>query len=182
MAVSGSVMAAGAVVSAMGASNQAKSQQASLNYQASVAQNNAQIAQDQATVALNNGQVSAMDQDLKTASIFGAQRAQLGANNVDLGSGSANNILTTTQMMGARDHAQIVDNAMRSAWGYQVQAQDNTSNAAALKGMSDSISPGAAVGASLLGSAGRVGGAWNQYAAANGQPSFGTAVGNWFSS
>lgn len=181
MAASGGLMAAGAVASAVGSYRSSQAQKASLDYQASVAENNAQTAQTQASLAINDGQVEAMNHDLKTSQIFGAQRAQLGANNIDLGSGSANNILTTTKFMGNRDHAQIMDNAMRRAWGYDVQATDYTSNAKALTSMSDNISPALAVGTSLLGSAGQVSSAWNQYAAANGQPSTGTMVKNWFS-
>jgi hypothetical protein len=182
MGASGAMMAASMATKAYGAYQQSKAQQSSLDYQAAVAANNAQISQDQATVALNNGQTQAQTQDLKTASIFGEQRAQLAANGVDLGSGSANNILTTTQLMGARDHATIVDNAMKAAWGYQVQGADQSANSKALSTMSDNISPGLAVGSSLLGSASQVSSAWNTYAFANGKPNFGTSVGNLLSS
>jgi hypothetical protein len=182
MAASGAMMAAGAVANAYGSYRSSKAQQASLDYQSSVAENNAKTAQTQATFALNDGQTEAQTQDLKSAQMLGAQRAALAANNVDLGSGSANNILTTTKFMANRDHAQITDNAMRRAWGYEVQAADYSSNAKALSSMSDNISPGLAVGTSLLGSASQVSSAWNQYAAANGQPSTGTSIKNWFNS
>jgi len=153
MGMAAGIMGAGAVVSALGARQQAQAQQASLNYQSQVAQNNAQISQDQAAVAMQSGTTNIQGQDIRAANLIGAQRAQLGASGVDLGSGSANDLITSTRFMANRDHATAVDNAMRQAWGYQVQSADQASNAAALGAMSSSISPNFNAFTSLLGSA-----------------------------
>lgn len=176
MGASGAMMAAGAVTKAAGSYQQAQAQRSSLGYQASVAENNAAIAQDQASITEDNGQVSAMNQGLKVSQVLGSQRAQLAANGVDLGSGSANNLLTTTKVMGNRDVAQIKDNALRQVWGYQTQASDDLANAKALNSMRDGISPGMSVASSLVGSAAQASSAWNTYAAANGKPSTGAEL------
>ncbi|RMD00067.1 hypothetical protein EAY64_05575 [Aquitalea palustris] len=175
------MMVAGAATKAYGASQQAAAQQASANYQSQVMANNAIIAQDQATVAENNGQVAAMNHDLQTAQTFGAQRAAFGANGVDMSQGSALNTLATTQFMGQRDSATIMDNAMRQAWGYKTQAADYASNATAEKEIASSISSTAAVGTSLLGSATQANSAWQTYSSANGNPNFWGTVKGWFS-
>lgn len=181
MSVAAAVMGAGALTSAIGARQQAQAQQQSLNYQSAVASNNAQISADQASLAMTNGQTATQAQDLKAGQIFGAQRAQLAASGVDLGQGSANDILTTTQFMANRDHATSIDNAMRQAWGYNVQAADQRANAAALTSMSSSINPNFNALTSLLGSAGGAARMWyGGQGASGGNPStsFGTTIGN----
>jgi hypothetical protein len=155
------IMGAGA--KAYGAYNASSAQRSSLDYQASVAANNAQLATDKASIAVDNGQAAVQAQDLKTAQTFGMQRANLGANGVDLGQGSANDILTSTKLMGDRDADQLQTNALREAWGYKTQAADDTSNAAALKSMAGSVSPSEAALTSMLGSAGQVSSAWKTY-------------------
>ncbi|MDY7579352.1 hypothetical protein RGU70_13620 [Herbaspirillum sp. RTI4] len=161
--MSGLLATMGAGTKAAGASNAASAQQASLGYQASVAANNAIIAQDKASITQDNGQIAVQNQDLKTAQTFGMQRAGLAANGVDLGSGSANDILTSTTMMGARDADQLQTNAMREAWGYSTQAADDTNNAKALTSMQSSINPTNAGLTSLMGSASPLSSAWRTF-------------------
>lgn len=182
MGLAAGVLAVGAVVSAVGSYQKAQQEKASLGYQSAVAENNAMINQWQAGIAIDNGQKTAQAQDLKARQVFGEQRAALAANGVDLGEGSARDVLTTSKVMSNRDHAQIMDNAMRTAWGYNIQGQDNISNANALKSMKNNISPIRSAGMSLLGGAGQVAGSWDTYAAANGEPSSGQTIKNWFNS
>ncbi len=160
----------GAITKSVGAYNASSASKQSAAYQASVAQNNAIVAQDQATAAENVGQQQVQDQGLKNAQTYGMQRANLAANGVDLGEGSANDILTSTKMMGNRDAATIQDNALRQAWGYQVQAADYQSNATAMGNISRSINPTNAAMTSLVGSAPLVSNAWRTYNTANNGP------------
>ena len=148
----------GAATKGVGAYNASSAQRSSLDYQASVAQNNAILDQDKATIAENNGVIAVQNQGLKTASVLSQQKVQLGANGVALGgsSGSALNLETSTVMMGDKDAAQLQTNAMRDAWGYTTQAAEASSNASALKSMAGAVSPVNAGMTSLLGSAGQV--------------------------
>lgn len=146
----------GAGTKAVGAYNASSAQRSSLDYQASVAANNAILDQDKASLAEQNGVIAVQDQGLKTAQVLSQQKAQLGANGVDMTTGSAKNLLDSTTMMGNKDAAQLQTNAMREAWGYQVQGQEATANAGALKSMSSSVSPLTASLTSILGSAGQV--------------------------
>ena len=157
---------AGAGTKAVGAFNASSAQRSSLDYQASVAANNAVLATDKASIATDNGQVAVENQDLKTAQTYGMQRANLAANGVDLGQGSALDLLTSTKLMGERDADQLQTNALREAWGYKTQAADDTSNSAALRTMAGNVSPVGSAMTSLIGSAGQVSSAWKTYSTA----------------
>lgn len=147
--------AAGAGIGAAGAMTRAQSQQNMLTSEAN-------IADMQARQAIINGQTNEQSSMLRTGATFGAQRAQLGANGVDLGSGSATDLLASTKYMGARDAMTIKDNALRTAWSYS--AQSSMDRAAA-----GSINPTMAGVGSLLGSAGTVASSWSSWQKTGGQ-------------
>lgn len=152
----------GAATKGIGSYSSTKAQQSSLDYQASVADQNAQLEQDRASIALDNGVSNVQNQGLKTAQTKGMQTANLAANGVDLGTGSARDVLTSTQLMGQRDADQLQTNALREAWGYSTQAADTANNAAKLRTMAGNISPALSGASSLLGSASQVSSAWNR--------------------
>jgi hypothetical protein len=168
--------AAGAIMSAGSAYQQAQGQRSSLQYQASVARTNAVFAGYQASDAVRNGQTAEGAQDLKTGQMIGTQRARLAASGVDLGEGSASDILTTTRYMGKRDALQIHDNAMMQAWGYRTQQQSFLDDASRAEGEADAISPWMAAGTSLLTGATRVAAGWDAKAKVNGTADFSTTV------
>lgn len=107
---------------------------------------NAQIAEYQAGQAIQNGQTNVGTSRLRVAQVKGEQRAALAANGVDLGEGSATDVLASTDMLGDRDAATIMDNALRTAWGYQVQE-------AQYKNANRNIHPGLDFFSSIFGSA-----------------------------
>lgn len=155
--------AAGTVMGAFGAQNSANSQKATLGYEAAVARNNQTIANYQSDLAVQNGAIAEQNQRLKTASIAGDQRAALAANGVDLGTGSATEVLATTKYMGERDALTIRDNAARQAWAYKNQAAGYGAEAAADLATSDAINPDMAFASSLISGAGQVAGGWYKY-------------------
>jgi len=168
--------AAGAIMSAGSAYQQAQGQRSSLQYQASVMRMNAALAGDQASDAIRNGQTAEGVQDLKTGQMLGTQRAQMAANGVDLGEGNPNDVLTTTKYMGTRDALQIHDNAMMQAWGYRTQQAGLLVDADRADKEADTISPWMAAGTSLLTGASRVSSVWDAKAKVNGTADFGTTV------
>lgn len=120
-------------------------------YEGAVAQKisnrvNADIATYQASQAIQNGQTNVQTEELQVAQVKGQQRAAMGANGIDLGQGSATDVLASTDLLGDRDKATIMDNALRTAWGYKVQA-------AQYANANRSIHPGLAAFGSLFGSA-----------------------------
>lgn len=170
----------GTILQAGGAFTQASGQRSALDYESSVAKTNAKVAQWQASQALNNGQIAEENQGLKTAALMGSQRVALASGGVDLGSGNANDILTTTKFMGNRDALQIHDNAMLQAWGYKTQSQYYSDNAQHLSNMADGINPWLSGGTSLLTGATNVASNWEKLSKVTGG-SFASTVGNWFS-
>jgi hypothetical protein len=168
--------AAGAIMSAGSAYQQAQGQRSSLQYQASVARMNAGLAAGQASDAIRNGQTAEGIQDLRTAQTLSTQRAQMAANGVDLGEGSPNDVLSTTKYMGARDALQIHDNAMMQAWGYRTQQEGFLTDASRAEREASTISPWTATATSLLTGATRVAQSWDARAKVNGTADFGTTV------
>jgi hypothetical protein len=155
--------AGGAMMGAFGARNSADSQKATMDYEAAVARNNQTIANYQADLAFENGAIAEQNQRLRTASIGGDQRAALAANGVDLGTGSATEVLATTKFMGERDALTIRDNAARQAWAYKNQAAGFGAEAAADSAASSAINPDLAFASSLIGGAAKVAGSWYKY-------------------
>lgn len=174
MGMSASV--AGAVTSAGSAYSAAQGQRSALAYQASVARSNAVMAGHQASDTIVQGQAAEGNQRLKTGQLTGNQRAHLAASGVDLGEGNANEVLSTTKLMGERDALQVHDNAMMAAWGYRTQQQNFLDDAQNDERTADSISPWMAAGTSLLTGATKVAGSWDAKAKANGTADFGTSA------
>lgn len=154
------LMAAGAGSSAVGSYYGAKSQKSNLQFQADIAEVNARIADLGARSEMLRGEREVQSSRLKTAQLKSSQRASLAANGVDLGEGSAVNILSTTDLMGELDADTIAANAVRSAWGYKTQASNARSEAIVGRGTAAGINPAGSAVTSLLGGSGQVASSW----------------------
>lgn len=161
---------AGAASSAVGAYYGAQSQKTALNLNADLSDINAKVAESAAQATLLTGQRDEQKSMIATANLKGTQRASLAANGVDLGVGSAANILTTTDVLGEADANTIHANAVRNAFGYRAQAVNQTNQATMSRAASAAISPTQALTTSLLGSAGSVASNWYQYGKAGAIP------------
>ena len=139
----------GSLAKAVGTYNSADARKRAL-------QNEAQIAEYQAQIARSNTDQQVADSRLRAAGLFGAQRAQLAANGVDLGSGGATDILQTTQAMGDHDASVIRDNGTRKAWAMQQGAAIDRSVASSMSPAQDAIG-------SLIGDAGQVSKQWYKW-------------------
>lgn len=154
------LMIAGTVAGAYGAYNQSKASKASLEYQASVARNNAEYSESQARDAIRRGQVAENDVRRRTAQLQGSQRARLAANGIDLGEGSALNILLDTDYFGELDALNVRDNSNREAAALRTQGSNQISNANLLDARADMESPIGAALPTLLTGAGAVANSW----------------------
>lgn len=154
------LMGAGAVSSAFGAANNSSASKAAYGAQAQVNRNNAQIAEWQAGDALVRGQRAAAGVRMKANQLKGNQRASMAANGVDLGVGSALNILSDTDYFKDVDAGTTLDNAAKEAWAIRNQAAGYTAEANLMQGRSDAENPLFAGATSLLTSAGKVAGSW----------------------
>lgn len=116
-------VAAGAV-SAVGAVQQSQAQQGQAKYQAAVARNNQIMAKRAADEARERGRVDELNQRIKTRQLVGRQRASLAANGIDVGSGSAIDLIEDTFKIGETDALTIRANAEKDARAYLQQGEN----------------------------------------------------------
>jgi len=93
-------------------------------YSASVAESNARIMAIKAQDAIVRGDKAALKARQATKLLIGDQRAAMGAQGIDLESGSALDIQKETASLGAEESLNIKNNAWREAWGYRVAEND----------------------------------------------------------
>lgn len=154
---------AGAVTSTVGSYNKAKGERAAANYNAAVARNNAQMSEWMAEDAVRRGQDAKRKTQLQTAQLKGRQRAMLAERGIDLGEGSALDLLTDTDLFGQIDANTAVANAAREAYGYRSQGAGFLAEEAMQRMRADSISPGKAALTSALTGAGSVASTWYSF-------------------
>lgn len=140
------IMAASAVVSAVGARNQAMATR-------NAAQMNQSIAEVQAQDATLRGEQEAQAINRNARQTVGAQRAAYAARGVDLGAGTPADVIDQTDFFGQADAATARSNAAKEAWGYRARGAGFAAEAA-------NANPNRAAGLSLLGSAGSVASSW----------------------
>jgi len=151
--VSAGLFGFGAGLSAMSARNQAQGQKNMLGFEAQVAGNQAAIAGYQAEIAQQVGASREQDSRLQTAQQFGSQRARMAASGVDLGQGSATDVLASTEYMGERNAMMIRDDTNRQVWNERNQQAMYQTQQRAKLAQADAINPDMAAFGSLLGSA-----------------------------
>lgn len=153
---------AAAALTAASAYQQANARKASSEYQAQVANNNAQVANWQAQDAKERGDVNAANLRRKYASLQGTQEATLAARGLDISEGSANAILTDTDFFGDYDQRLARSNSQREAYGFRVRAGNFTGDAGSYSAAANADNPfGSAVTAgagSYFGGMSRMGG------------------------
>jgi hypothetical protein len=100
------------------------------NYGAAVAQNNAALSRQNAASAVEAGQYNASTALMRGGTIAAQQEASQGANGIDVGVGSAVATRQATQRVSAIDAAMIQYNAAKEAYGFQTQANTQSTQAA----------------------------------------------------
>lgn len=151
---------AGVIGQTLGAYKKSSGEQNAYEFQSKVAKKNAAIAEVQAKDAMLRGENAEQVTRTKTANLKGTQRASLAARGIDLGEGSALNILTDTDFMGERDALLVHDNANKEVWGLRNTAQNYTDNAMLLDWRAQQQSPAGDAFGTLLTGAGRVASSW----------------------
>lgn len=103
------------------------------NYQAAVANNNAQIMKLNEDSSLEAGQNAESQQRLKTGALIKEQKAVQGASGVDVAVGTPFDVRAGAAAQGELDAQTIRYNAARQAYGYGVEAQNYKDEAKADK-------------------------------------------------
>ena len=156
---------AGTAISAVGTMEAAQAQSANASYQAQVARNNAQIAQENSAMAINAGETQAAAQGEKARAQVGGIIAAQGANNVDVNSGSAADVRTSSKELANVDTRTIMSNAAKQSFGYQVAASSDTAQAGLLTQEAGQAQTAGDIGSlgSFLSGISSVGGNWAKF-------------------
>jgi len=157
--------AIGGGVSAYGSMQQGAAQSAAYTYQAGIAAINAQIADQNAKYAYMVGEQKAQKAGMQTRSIIGATKAQQGASGLDVNVGSAVDVRAAEADLGAENVGVIRNDAARTAFGYQVEEQQQLTQAALDRFAASNARTAGYVGAasSILGGASSVSDKWLKY-------------------
>jgi hypothetical protein len=113
---------AGSLTQAAGQEYTGEAQSQMYQYQAAVAQANAQIAKQNAAYDIAAGEVQAEQSGLQTRQQVGMTLAQQGAGNLDVNSGSTKDVRASEETVGEENQALIRNNAARAAYGEEVTA------------------------------------------------------------
>lgn len=120
------VMGMQAVSSIAGGIENAQSIKAQGEYQQTVANTNAKMAELQGNEALVMGSYAASRRNIQARQQVGQARTAMAGSGVDLSSGTAKSVISATQNVGMQDEIMIRNNAARQAWGYKMQAMQDT--------------------------------------------------------
>lgn len=154
------LMAAGTVVTAYGASEQAQSQKDLARYNSQVATNNATLAEYEALDATKRGDEEAAAIRRNSDMLKGSQRASMAAKGLDLAEGTAAELQDQTEFFALTDMATAKNNAARQAWGNRTQGLNYRNESGKQTSISNSINPLMAAGTTLLTGAGQVANKW----------------------
>ena len=161
--------AASAGVGVAGAISSSQAQAANARYQSQIARNNAVTATNNAALAGQQAGVRAQADDRATATRLGAQRAAMGADGGQLGSGSALNVQRDTSNQGALAASQDIYQGQLAGYGYETQAGNFTAQSQLDTAEASQASTAGMIGAgsSLLSGASQFSSKWNQYYGGN---------------
>lgn len=156
--------AAGGVVGAIGSIFGGQAQQKMYDYQAAIAKQNAQIAKQNSDYAIQKGEQQAQNYGLQAAQRQGQIVVAQAASGLDVNSGSAKQVQESQQKITSMDLEQIRSNAAKTAYDYDVQSVNFSSQAQldVLAGENASAAGGIGAMSTLLGSAASVSSKWLQ--------------------
>lgn len=165
-AAAGLVMGAFSTLSSFaGQRQQAQATQASAQFNAKVASNNAILARQQAGQARDIGKVNLAQQQLEARQLIGLQRATLAGSGVLTGVGSARDIETGTRAQAGVDAATIRSNTAREALGFLTQGANFDAQGGLIlaEGSNRASAINSESFSTLLTGAGSVATKWNAY-------------------
>lgn len=114
------------VFGAIGDIQKGNAEAESANYNSQVAANNAKEQKQNATFAAQEGEQNTAVQQAKTRAAVGGILANEGASGVDVNTGSATDVRSSAAALGELNAINIRADAARTAYGYNVQAVNDT--------------------------------------------------------
>lgn len=163
-AISLGATALGSGVGAVGSIMGGQAQSGMYKYQAGIAQMNQQIAEQDADYSRSVGEVEAQQSGMKTRFQIGNIKAGQSGSGLDVNSGSAALVRKSQHEVGMEDQAVIRSNAAKRAYGYEVEAAQQTAQGQVYKMAAEKSETAGTIGAitSILGGASSVSGKWLQ--------------------
>lgn len=160
----------GGIVGAAGAEQAAQAQADAANYQAQVAKNNAVIANQNAAWQAQAGETQAADVALKAKAQAGSIKAAMGANNIDVNTGSAADVGASEQELGQLDVGTTLSNSARAGYGFRTQATGDVAQAGLDTMQANSALAAGDINAfsSILGGVGHAASGWSNYQTSGG--------------
>ena len=155
----------GAIAQAQGQRHAAAAKANEYRYQAQVDDNNRKVALWKAQDAQDRGAKDEAALRVKVAQLKGRQKSALAASGVEIGDGSALDILGDTAALGELDALTIRSNAEREAYEQKVNASNLAANASMKRMGADNALIAGRIGAttSLLSGAGSIASKWQSY-------------------
>lgn len=126
-----------------------------------VARNNQVMGEYAAQDAQRRGEQEAQAVQRKASQLAGSQRSLMASRGLDLGVGTAADILDQTDFFAEQDRLTARDNAARDAWAYRAQGAQ-----AMAEGRAAARNANLQAAGTLLGTTGQVADKWSRYKAA----------------
>lgn len=134
-------------MSAIGAEQNASAQAANASYQAQVAKNNQTLAGYQASQAAATGSAAEEKAGLQRRAIEGQIETSQAANNIDIGSGSAEDVRKSQSALSDLDALTLRHNTAQQVYGYQVAGTSDSAQAGLLQQQASQAPIAGAIGA-----------------------------------
>src|SRR5262245_52585403 len=165
--LSGAGTAAGVGAAGLGAYSNimgGKAKAAQAQYQAGIADLNRRLALQDADYARAVGESQAQASGMKTRYVLGQQLTAQSGSNIDVGSGSAARVRSSTADIGRQDQTVIRANAAKRAFGHEVEAAQATGQGEVYKMTAKQAEEAGTIGAvgSILGGVSSVSDRWLQ--------------------
>jgi hypothetical protein len=116
-------------LSVFGGISQGQSQKAMAEYNATISRNNAMVAEENVREAQRAGAMQEQQQRVKMATLLGEQRTGFGASGVDVNTGTAKKVQTSSASLGYQDLLTIRENTKAKRKQLRQQAVDFTNQA-----------------------------------------------------
>lgn len=116
-------------MSVFGGISQGQSQKAMAEYNATISRNNAMVAEENVREAQRAGAMQEQQQRVKMATLLGEQRTGFGASGIDVNTGTAKKVQTSSASLGYQDLLTIRENTKAKRKQLRQQAVDFTNQA-----------------------------------------------------
>ena len=162
MAVGAILATLGMIGGARGAAAEAAQAKSNYMYNAMISEFNAKLAEMRIDDAIERGQFEEQQIRSSARKVRGSQKAAIASSGIQLGIGTAADVLTSTDIMAERDIGVLRENVQKEIFAQEIEALNQRTAARFGQQSAAGISPGKAATTSMLSSAGQVASQWSK--------------------